>query len=110
MPAAPVPASLTLQGTVNASGDLSIPFGPNGSEKWRVSQVTLEMPDAPAGALAEIRRMGTLLAPAPSPRRATASGEPSILLYGGETLRVEWSSCTPGNVGQVLVIYDREAY
>lgn len=110
MPQPPVPASLTLQGTVDASGGLTIQFGPSGAEKWSVKQVTLEMPTAPSGARAEIRRMTTLLAPAPSAKRASASGDPPIYLYGGEFLRVTWIACTPGDPGSVLVIYEKEFY
>jgi hypothetical protein len=99
-----------LAGQVDAGGSLIVKFGPQYNEMWDIQQVTLEMETAPNGAVANLRVMGSLVAPAPSPRRATASGQPPIFLYGGETMSVEWENCTPGDVGKVLVVYLKSLY
>lgn len=89
---------------VAADGTLTIQFGPNRGEVWDVSQVSLEMPDAPAGAIAELRDvMGALMSPAYSARRASASG--SQYLNPGDRLTVSWTGCTPGDVGRVFASY-----
>jgi hypothetical protein len=101
---------LPRQGIVNAAGELTISIGPGGNQIWEITQVTLEMPTAPAGAIAELRVMGSLIAPAYSARRASASGDPPIVLHGSETMTVEWTGCTPGDVGRILVIYRQGKY
>lgn len=99
-----------LQGTVNAAGRLTVPFGPPGNQIYDVRQVTLEMTTAPAGCTAEIRQMGSLIAPSYSARRAAASEPPPITLQGGETLTVEWFNATPNDIGRVTIVYDRKTY
>jgi len=100
----------TMQGIVKADGTLSLKFGPQANNMWDVKQVTLEMPTAPAGSRAEIRVMGALVAPSYSARRASASGDPPIFLYGGETATVEWINCTPGDIGIIWWSYKKELY
>lgn len=89
-----------LSGTVAADGTLRIRLGPRRDQVWVVTQISLEMPTAPAGATAEIRDvMGALMSPSYSARRASASG--SQHLNPGETIAVTWTACTPGDVGRV---------
>jgi hypothetical protein len=97
-------------GQVAADGTLTIEFGPEYNAKWEVSQVSIEMPTAPAGATLVVRYMGSLVSPSPSARRASAGGDPPIFLHGGETMTVEWSDCTPGEPGKVLVVYRKSVY
>lgn len=106
----PHPFNDPLQGIVAAGGALTIKFGPQYNNTWYVTQISIEMPTAPAGSLLVIRRMGSLIAPAPSAKRATASGDPPIFLNGGEFMTVEWTGCTPGDVGKVLVTYNKGLY
>ena len=104
------PFNEPFQGVVDAAGNLTVRFGPFYNNTWTVEQVTLEMPSAPAGAVAELRYMASLVAPSPSPRRAAASQDPPIFLNGGETMSVVWSACTPGDIGRVLVVYRKGGY
>jgi hypothetical protein len=91
-------------GTVAANGTLTIRVGPRRDQVWEISQISLEMPTAPAGATAEIRDvMGALMSPSYSARRASASG--SQYLNPGETIAVTWQACTPGDVGRVWALY-----
>lgn len=106
----PYPFNDPFQGTVDANGDLTIVFGPAYSNVWEVLQISLEMPDAPTGSSAEIRYMSSLVARAPSARKATASGDPPFFLKGGETMSVVWENCTVGDTGKVLVTYRKGVY
>lgn len=99
-----------FQGSVDANGDLTIRFGPQLNNKWLVQQVSLEMPTAPVGATAEIRYMSSLISPSPSAKRASAGGDPPITLQGGETMSVVWEGCTSGDIGRVLVTYEKLLY
>lgn len=76
------------------------------SETWVVSQVTVEMPTAPAGATCTIRKNGTLVTPVVAQADA-ASGDPPIVLRSADTMTVEWRGCDPGNVGTVGIVYDQ---
>lgn len=74
-------------------------------QSWTVEQVSVEMPAAPVGASCALRKNGVLI----SPLIATgdvADGSPPIPLRPGETMTVEWAGCTPGDVGNVYVLYD----
>lgn len=96
----------TFTGQVKANGTLNIKIGPRYNQTWEVEQVSMEMDTAPSGARANIRNtMGTLISPSHSARRASASG--SMNLLPGETITAEWSGVTPGDVGRVLVVYNR---
>jgi hypothetical protein len=106
----PNPFNETFQGVVTAAGTLTIRFGPTYSNKWEVTQVSLEMPLAPSGSAANVRYMGSLVAASPSARRGTASGDPPIFLQPGETMTVEWTGCTPATVGKVLVSYRKHDF
>lgn len=104
------PFNEEFQGIVTAAGILVVKFGPPYNNSWTVEQVTLEMPNAPVGATAEIRRMGAFIDRAQSARKASAAQEPPIFLNGGETMTVEWAGCTPGQAGKVLAIYRKGLY
>lgn len=91
-------------GVVAADGTLQIRMGPRRDQVWEVTQVSLEMATAPAGATAEIRdAMNGLMSPSYSARRATAAG--SLTLNPGETISVNWTAATPGHRGRAIAIY-----
>ena len=106
----PHPFNLPLQSIVPVSGDLTIRFGPPYNQIWTVEQITLKMLTAPVGATAEIHYMSAFVDVAPSARRASAAESPPIVLQGGETASVVWENCTPGDIGEVLVIYRKDTY
>jgi hypothetical protein len=84
---------------------LTIAFGPGSrTRSWLVSQVTIQMDNAPLGAFAQIFKGDRLVTPMLSTDVAGA-GSP-VLLSGTETMRVVWSSVTAGLQGRVYVIYD----
>jgi len=92
-------------GTVNAGGTLTITFGPNGRGRlWRVNQVSVEMATAPGGATCTLYRQGsfvdTLVA------TGGAATLQAIVLRDLATCTITWALCTPGDQGNVLVIYD----
>jgi len=90
--------------SVKADGTLEIKVGPRTNQVWEVSQISLEMPTAPAGATAEIRDvMGALMSPSYSARRASASG--TQYLNPGERLTIRWVNATPNDRGRVLALY-----
>lgn len=109
-PTFPYPFNLPLGGAVNAAGVLRLSFGPNTSERWTVSQVTIDMPTAPVGAVCRIYYMGRLVSESFSAQSGTAGGDPPIHLNGGESMYVEWTGATPNAQGNILVVYTKEAY
>jgi hypothetical protein len=71
---------------------------------WIVSQISIEMGSAPVGALCTVRKNGSIITPMIA-ASDVASGEPYILLNDTDTLTVEWSGCTPGQIGKATVLY-----
>lgn len=106
----PFPFDWTRQGAVDASGDLSIEWDSGGQINWLVEQVTCEMPTAPVGATAALRKGNGQLITLMIPTGDTAGGDPPVMLRPGETMRVEWAGCTPGDVGKVYVIYRKVGF
>lgn len=98
------------QGIVAAGGGLTISFGPEANEMWDVQQVSIEMANAPTGATVELRVMGSLVDAPASAKKAAAAGDPSIFLYGGETMTVTWAGATVGLVGKVWLTYKKSVY
>jgi hypothetical protein len=96
---------VNLDGTVPASGILSITFGPKArTRSWLVSQITIQMDGSPLGSYAQLFKGDRLVSPMLSTDVAGA-GAP-ILLSGTETMTVTWRSTTSGLQGRVFVIYD----
>lgn len=98
------PFDATYAGVVDAAGSLVVEWDSGGIVNWSVSQVTVEMPNAPVGATCELRKRGRLV----SPMIATgdvAAGDPPVFLRPGEVMSVEWAGCTPQDTGRVFVIY-----
>lgn len=97
----------TLPGTVTAAGTLVVTIKTKRLNTWIVSQVALEMPSAPSGAVCTLRKNGALICPA-KPRRDALAGEPYITLRPADLLTVEWSGCTPGSTATVWFSYQLE--
>ena len=104
-----VPKDAYLVGSVDAAGNLELGLTPTGQAPWLVQQVSTEMLTAPAGATCFLRKRGLAISPLIAAADA-AGGDPPVVLYQGETLSVEWSGCTPGDQGTVVVIYQQVAY
>src|SRR4030095_16326610 len=95
----------SYSGTVTAAGTLTIRIQPPGIIMWNVGQVSIDMPTAPSGSVCVVRLNGTSLTPMVS-QRYVAAGDPAILLQPGHVLTLEWTGCTPGDLGKVLAILD----
>lgn len=95
------------QGTVGASGELTVTFTCPLNQSWDVTQITLEMPNASASATAEIRRGTAPVAPSPDARYASAAGEPPIPVRAGQSISVLWHTAAVGAVGRVFIIYEK---
>lgn len=93
-------------GVVTAAGTLTVSLRPPNSATWEVTQVTTEMPTAPAGALCTMRKNGNKITDLIATGDA-AGGDPSVVLRQTDTLTVEWTQCTPGDVGQVFAFYNQ---
>lgn len=94
---------------VPASGTLVIEIGPPANQIWEVTQISLEMPTAPAGCVAELRdQMNALMSPSYSARRASASG--SQILNPNEKIRAQWTGATPGDSGRVTALYKKGVF
>lgn len=91
--------------TVAANGTATVDITPTGSVPWNVTQVSIRMRNAPAGASCELQVNNvfeTFLIAAGD----AAVTPPPILLQPGDNATVEWTSCTPGDTGTVLIHYD----
>lgn len=77
----------------------------NGLDTWSIGQVSVEMPTAPAGATCYVRKNGYPVTPI-IPTGDTAAGDPPVRLLPADTMTIEWTSCTPGDIGKVFVLYD----
>jgi len=94
-----------ITGSVAANGNLTVRVRPTNRQTWIVSQVSVEMAGAPLAAACAVRYNGSLVSPL-VPQADAASGDPPVKLGPNDVLTVEWTGCTPGIVGRVLLIYD----
>ena len=92
--------------TAGADGVATATIRPTGRQSWTVSQVTVSMTDAPSTALCELRKNSAIVVPYLLAQGDTAGNDPPVVLRHNDYLRIIWSRCTPGNVGQVYYIYD----
>ena len=81
------------------------PVAPN--RRWTVSQVSVDLSAAPAGSTCYLRKGGRMITPL-VPTGDVAGGDPPVMLRGGESMTVEWTGLTAGQIGRVLAIYDEE--
>lgn len=98
-------ADLPQTGIVTAAGTLKLVLKPQGRQTWTVSQVSNSMVNAPVGALCYVKKLGVIVSPL-VPNSDAASGFPAVQVRYTENMSVEWSGCTPGDIGQVLWVYD----
>jgi hypothetical protein len=106
---ADLPRRLPLSGIVDAAGECVVSFRTAGQVAWEVSQITIEMPGAPAGSTAALRVNDTLITPL-IPNGDAAAGDPPLPVYPGDVVSIEWSGATPLDQGKVLVIYRTASY
>lgn len=92
--------------TVDLNGNATARLINRGPNTFVVNQVSIEMPNAPSGAVANLRKDGVLITLMVA-NADVADGDPPVVLRQGETLNVEWSSCTPGDVGTAWFSYNQ---
>lgn len=97
---------LPLEGQVNAAGTLELVIEARQAVNWILTQVSVRMPTAPVGAECELRKNGIYVSTAVATGDAIG-GDPPVTLRPGEKASVVWTGCTPGDIGTVLVFYDR---
>lgn len=98
-------ATATYTGKVGAGGTATITIQTRSVRSWRVSQVSIELPEAPNGATCALKKNGYLVSPI-IPTGDTAAGDPPVTLRQEDTLTIEWTGCTPNTVGKALVFYE----
>lgn len=92
---------------VAAAGTATITVKSAGQVPWIVGQVSIEMSSAPVGAACSIRKNGSIITPMIA-ASDVASGEPYIQLLYTDVLTIEWTGCTPGQVGKATVLYSEQ--
>jgi hypothetical protein len=90
---------------IGAGGTGTVTIRTGSRETWIVSQVSIELADAPAGSIADLR-LNTRLVTLMIPTGDVAGGDPPVTVLPTDTLTVNWSGCTAGSVGQVLIFYE----
>jgi hypothetical protein len=89
---------------IGAGGTGTVTIRTGSRETWIISQVSIELPSAPSGAIADLRLNDDLVTPLIA-SGDVASGDPPVTLLPTDTLTVNWSSATPNLIGRVLVFY-----
>jgi hypothetical protein len=97
-------ATRTYSVTIGAGGTGTVTIKTDSPESWTVAQVSIEMPSAPSGATAELRKNDYLVTPMIA-AGDVAAGEPYVLILPSDILTLKWIGCTPGAIGKVLVFY-----
>lgn len=97
---------LTFTPIVGADGTATVTIKvANGFDRWTVTQLSVELPDAPAGATCYARKNSYPISPL-IPTGDTAAGDPPVILDPPDRLTIVWAGCTPGSAGKVLAFYD----
>jgi hypothetical protein len=106
-------ATAPYSAKVAAGGTATITIKTSGLVPWTISQVSVEMPNAPSGAVCSLRHgpLGTAFGQgrfvtALIPSGDVADGNPPVHLLSTEQLTVEWSGCTPNDIGKAYIFYD----
>jgi hypothetical protein len=100
-------ASAEYSVKIGAAGTGTINVRTNAAVSWVVAQVSIELPSAPSGATADIRKNDYLVTPM-IPSGDVAAGDPRILLRQTDTLSINWAGCTPNTIGKALVLYEAQ--
>lgn len=95
----------TLTAVANGAGTATVNIVTNGVDTWTISQVSVEMATAPAGALCVLRKNGYLITPLIATGDA-ATGDPPMRLLPSDAATVVWTGVAPGAVGKVALIFD----
>lgn len=88
---------------VAADGTATIQFTPTKNKPWLLQQVSIEMANAPSGAIAELRKGGNLITVMLA--SDVADSDPPVPVSPGERVEVNWTGGTPGAVASVYIIY-----
>jgi hypothetical protein len=88
---------------VAADGTATITFTPTKNKPWNLQQVSTEMPDAPAGATAELRKNGNLITVMLA--SDVADSDPPVPVAPGDRMAVNWFGGTPGGTVSLYIIY-----
>jgi hypothetical protein len=88
---------------VRADGTASISFTPTKNRPWLLQQVSIEMRDAPSGAVAELRKNGNLITVMVA--TDVADSDPPIPVAPGDRMVVNWTGGTPGKGVAVYIVY-----
>lgn len=97
---------LTFTPVVGVNGKATVEIKvSNGLDTWTVTQVSIEMPGAGAGATCWLRKNTFPITPM-VPAGDTAAGEPYAMLNPSDRLTIEWEGCAVGAAGRVLVFYN----
>lgn len=107
--ASDLPKRQSLSGTADANGDCLIRFKVPGQTPWSIEQITIEMLDAPFGAVASLRVNGSLVTPL-VPNGDAAAGDPPLPVYPGDLVEIAWEGVTVGAQGKALLIYRTASY
>lgn len=99
----------SFSSTVDASGDAIVTVTPTKNNPWNVTQVSVEMTNAPTGAVCSLRKNGSFVTLLIA-NGDVADGSPPVFVRPGDRMTIEWENCTPGDVGNVLVFYDEAEY
>lgn len=88
---------------VQADGTATIQFTPTKGRPWLLEQVSIEMNDAPSGAVAELRKNGNLITVMVA--SDVADSAPPIPVAPGDRIEVNWTGGTPGKGVAVYIVY-----
>ena len=98
-------ATATYSAKVGAGGTATVTIKTQAPKAWIVAQVSIELPTAPSGSTADLRKNGYMISPLIA-SSDVAAGEPYVLLLPSDELTVNWAGCTPNTIGKVLLFYD----
>lgn len=94
---------------VAANGRATVTVKTTRNQVWMISQVSIEMQSAPLGSACVLRKNGRAITPLVATMDA-AGGDPPVQLLPQDVLTVEWTGCTPGDVGNTLIFYTVQEY
>lgn len=91
---------------VSGTGAATIEFRvANGIGTYMVQQVSTDMPTAPIGSQCWIRKNGGPVTPM-IPTGDVAGGDPPVRVLSTDVMTIEWTGCTPGDIGIATIFYD----
>lgn len=91
--------------TVDALGRATITIWPGNLNTWRVTQVSILMETAPVGAVCRMKKNKSFVTYL-IPTGDAAGGDPPLPIGPADRMTVEWTGCTPGQLGEAFVFYE----